>query len=420
MRATVACACVGLSACGSPAGPPRPPVPDGCVGPRCVAPPAQAPGPPIACTYCALATVSFAPAVAYPSLYKPYVVLAADLDGDGDLDLVVLDEESSTASVFVNDGHGAFAAAPAPDRYGFPTGEYPTGGALADLDGDGVLDLVTADYHGNSVSVLRGTLAGGAYTLAAAVSYPTAAGAETSNLAIGDLDGDGALDVIATNPQTSSISVLRGLGDGRLAAARNVAIAIPGAPEPVAPYAIALGDFDGDGHLDAAIADETNDRVAIELGNGDGTLRAGVAPAIGGLGPFNLIARDLDGDGRLDLAISERGGDAVSVLLGRGDGTFAPARSASTGAGSGPYDVAAADFNRDGVPDLITADYLTGSASVLLGLGGGRFAAPIDAGPTGAYCYSVATGDLDGDGRPDFAAANAAGNSLTISLSTSH
>jgi hypothetical protein len=357
--------------------------------------------------------------VSYPSLFKPYVIMAADLDRDGDFDLVVLDEESSTVSVHVNDGHAKFAPLPSPDRYGFPTGEYPTDGAIADLDGDGVLDVITSDYHGDSVSVLRGAIAGGTYTLEPAASYPTAAGGETSGLAVADLDGDGALDVIATDPTTSEVSVLLGRGDGTLGAASQLPIVVPGI-EPPAPFSVAIGDLDGDGVPDAAIADNANDHLAIELGNGDGTFRPGATPVINGTAPFYVIAHDLDGDGHLDLIIADRGSDDVNVLRGRGDGTFDAAIIASTGAGSGPYDVTIADVDLDGIPDLITADYLTGSATVLRGIGHAKFAPPIDAGPTGAYCYSVVAADLDGDGKPDLAAANAVGNDVTISINTSH
>jgi hypothetical protein len=367
-----------------------------------------------------LDTIAFARTASYPSLYKPYVIMAADLDRDGDLDLVVLDEESSTVSVLVNNGHATFAPLRSPTPYGFVTGEYPTDGAIADLDGDGVLDVITSDYHGDSVSVLRGAIAGGTYTLEPAASYPTAAGGETSSLAVADLDGDGALDVIATDPTTSEASVLLGNGDGTLGAARQLPIVDPGTIEPPAPFSVAVGDLDGDGVPDAAIADNANDHLVIELGNGDGTFRRGATPAIDGTAPFGVIAHDLDGDGRLDLIIADRGSDDVNVLRGRGDGTFDAPIVVSTGAGTGPYDVTTADVDLDGVPDLITADYLTGSATVLRGIGHAKFAKPIDAGPTGAYCYSVVAGDLDGDGKPDLAAANAVDNDVTISINTSH
>jgi hypothetical protein len=112
-------------------------------------------------------------------------------------------------------------------------------------------------------------------------------------------------------------------------------------------------------------------------------------------------------------------------LLGRGDGTFKKAIVSPTGKDSGPYTVAVADFNLDGVPDLVTANFgnfvrPNGSGSVLLGIGDGHFEAPLDFGPTGKNSYGVVAGDFNGDGKPDFATANSFSNDVTVKLSTSH
>jgi hypothetical protein len=374
-----------------------------CVGPPC------------------LETVSFAPAVFYPSDYKPYVMLSGDVDGDGKVDLLAANEEGSDIVIFRNVGGGQFQPVVPAGAGGFATGEYPTGAVIADMNNDHIPDVVTADYHGDSVSVLLGSGTGDAYALGPHKSYPTAAGGETSNLAIGDLDGDGNVDVIATNPQAASVSIFLGLGDGTLRPGTNLSLAPVGMSQP---YSVAIADFNRDGKLDAAIADNQTLTVRIELGNGDGTFHAGGQFAINGWASYNLIAHDVNLDGELDLVIANRSSDNVSVLLGHGDGTFATAivspAGASTGPYTGPYSVAVADFNLDGFPDLITADYTAGRASVLLGRGDGSFEAPIATGTTGDYPYGVATGDFDGDGRPDFATANALSDDISVNLSTAH
>jgi hypothetical protein len=138
------------------------------------------------------------------------------------------------------------------------------------------------------------------------------------------------------------------------------------------------------------------------------------------VGPFIIITADVNLDGKPDLLTSNRGNDSVSVFIGRGDGTFRNPMIASTGPGTGPYSIAVTDFNLDGVPDIATANFMTGTASVMIGIGDGHFEKPINAGTTGVFSYGVATGDFNGDGKPDFATANAATNNVTVKISTSH
>ena len=362
-----------------------------------------------------LGLVEFEDPTFYASGVKAYVVRAGDLDGDGDTDLFAANELDSTISVFRNagDSSGVFARVESPQP--FETGEYPTGGAIADMNLDGVADVITADYHGDSVSVLLGWGINDSYTLTRAFTFPTVAGAETSNLAVGDLDADGVPDVIATNPQTASFSVFRGRGDGTLLPAEDVALGIDGVSEP---FSVAIGDYNGDSIADAAIADNRTSTVFIELGNGDGTFTPGpMQPALGGVPSFIIITHDLDLDGNLDLVCANRSSDDVSVLLGRGDGGFRKAIVSSTGTDTGPYSIAIADFNADGVPDVVTPNFRSNTASVLLGTGDGHFEEPIDVGYTGMTSYGVATGDFNGDGRPDVAVSNAISNDVAVLLS---
>src|SRR5215831_15178700 len=133
-----------------------------------------------------LQTVEFAGAVSYPAEFKTYVILAADVNKDGLVDLVACNEEGSSVSVYLGRGDGTFnAITPA-----FKTGEFPTGAVIADFNKDGNLDIATANFHGNSVSVLLGT---GDGHFGAFADYPTDANGETQKVAAGDLDHDGNL-----------------------------------------------------------------------------------------------------------------------------------------------------------------------------------------------------------------------------------
>ena len=386
-------------------------------------------------TCSSLASVSFATEDRYPSGFKAYAMFPGDLDGDGDIDLAVANEYGSSVSVFLNDYStgGAFRhlnnpAGRPPDEPSLanfgPTGAYPTGGAVVDLDGDGHLDVVTADYHGNSVTVL---LNGGTGLLnkAAVASYRTASGAETSNLAVGDLDGDGQPDVVATNPQAHSISVFLNQGGGVLSSASDVPVGVGGGSQP---YSVAIADFNGDGKNDLAVAEEVSGAIIVRLGNGDGTFQTEVPYGINGTRDYIIIAADVNKDGIVDLVSANRGSDDVSVLLGRGDGTFRKAIVTSVLPGMGPYSIAVTDINVDGVPDLVTPNFMTDSVTILLGIGDGHFQAamtttfmkPIGTQLPDTTPYGIVSGDFNHDGKPDIATANAGSYDVTVKLNTSH
>jgi hypothetical protein len=358
-------------------------------------------------TCASLAPVTFGPATSYGAGSKPYVLLAGDMNRDGRLDLVVANEQGNSVLVYLGQGDGTFVVVPAE----FPTGEYPTGGAIADFNGDGIPDVVTANYHGNSVTVLLGV---GDGTLRPGTTQPTESGAETSNLAVGDLNGDGVPDVVATNPARGSFTVFLGNPDGTLRPGTTYQAGVVGYS---APYSVAIADFDGDGKLDVALADDATRAMLVRLGRGDGTLGDERSYPINAVGSFLVVAADMNLDGHVDLVVADRGSDSVSVLLGRGDGSFRAPIVSSTGAG--PYTLVVVDVNLDGVPDVITPNYRSSTATVLLGIGDGRLEPPIDVGVMGTTSYGVASGDFNGDGKPDVAVCNAGSNDVVVRLNTS-
>ena len=282
----------------------------------------------------------------------------------------------------------------------YTVGSHPTAVAAGDLNGDGKLDIAVVNSSStNNVGVL---LNNGDGTFASPVSY--SAHAAPQGIALGDFNGDGKLDVAVANGGSSDVSVLLNTGNnGTLGAATNYSIG-----NGNTPYQVAVGDLNGDGKVDLAIANEGSPTVGVLLNKGNGTFAA-VASYNFGSDALSLAIADLDGDGKLDLAVGDYGGTMVGVLLNAGNGTFGSATGYSGGAKS-PSSVALGDLDGDGVPDLVVANVLPVSGTtvgVLLNNGNGTFATPLST--TSATPWAVAIGDLDGDGVSDVATANNAG-----------
>jgi VCBS repeat protein len=189
-----------------------------------------------------------------------------------------------------------------------------------------------------------------------------AVGAFPTSVAVGDFNGDGVQDLAVANFNSNNVSVLLGNGDGSFQAARNFGVGFN-------PVSVAVGDFNCDGVQDLAVANFNSANVSVLLGNGDGSFRAAQNFAVGTL-PSSVAVGDFNGDGVQDLAVANSGleevsGSAnVSVLLGNGDGSFQGARNFA--AGSLPYSVAVGDFNGDGLPDLAVANAYSNNVSVLI------------------------------------------------------
>jgi len=185
---------------------------------------------------------------------------------------------------------------------------------------------------------------------------------------------------------------------------------------------LAVGDFNGDGNLDLAVANVDSATVSILLGTGTGSFGAKTDFGTGSF-PFSVAVGDFNGDGALDLAVpnvSDFDGNGVdintvSILLGTGTGSFGAKTNFDTG--STPVSVAVGDFNGDGNPDLAVANQGSQSVSILLGTGTGSFGAKVDFG-AGSFPVSVAVGDFNGDGALDLAVANLGSATVSILLNT--
>jgi hypothetical protein len=350
---------------------------------------------------------------------KPVSVAAGDFNGDGKLDLAVVNScgdvvgcgspalVPGTVSILLGDGTGNFTLASSPATGGLS----PTWVAVGDFNGDGKLDLAVSNSGSATVSILLGD-GKGDFSLA---SSPSTGPGGPGSVAVGDFNRDGNLDlaIAVANTTVSGLSILLGDGKGNFTPVPSQTRTSPGT--------IAVGDFNADGKLDLA---ETNlcgnsncpapGSVSILLGNGTGSFTSASSPSTGSLEPISVAVGDFNGDGKLDLAVSNFGngfGNTLSVLLGDGAGNFTLSSFPVTG--TGPLSVATGDLNGDGKLDLVSANNRDDTASVLLGDGKGNFTLA-SSQTTGTEPYSIAVGDFNGDGRLDLATANAGSNTLSI------
>ncbi len=360
----------------------------------------------------AASTSAFTPAAGSPLTTgtDPSSLALADINRDGKPDLIVANSGSdSVGSVFLGKGNGTFTATAGLQ---LTAGSGPFAVAVADLNGDGLPDLIVTDGGAGMVSVFNGN---GNGTFASQVEYAT--GNDPAGVAVGNL-GNGHPDLVIANEGDSTVTVLLNDGNGNFTPA-------PGSPFPTgagaAPKGVALGDFSGNGRLDIATADSGTDSVSVLPGNGDGTFGAPQSVSLPvGSQPSALAVGDLNGDGKPDLAVADAGTSQVSVLLGTGNHAFAPSVQYATG--TTPDAIAIADLNDDGKPDLVTANSgaNANSASILLGKGNGTFAAKQDlTAGIGTDPSSVAVADVNGDGKPDLAVANNGDGTASVLLNAS-
>lgn len=376
------------------------------------------------------AAIGFKPAVNYPVGMNPRAVVTGDFNGDGKIDLVLANHGDASVnddggvSVLLGNGDGTYQSA-----QNYPAGKNPCPAlgctmAVADFNADRKLDLAVVNSN-NAVSILLGN---GDGTFQNNVDFATGNGPQS--VVADDLNGDNAPDLVVLNLGDSTVSVLLGNGDGTFQS--HVDYPAGTALIFGHPTAVAVADVNADGKLDVVVAVGTSGigtffgngdgTLQSAFGCSCGATLGNIINRVAAIGP--ITAADFNGDGKLDLslnyAIHEWGGGSHGegdVLLGNGDGTF-EIPPISTGVGGA---LAATDFDRDRHFDLAGAS--PGVVSVARGNGDGTFQPPVSfivgsGNPATSYTDAIAVADLDGDILPDVVVANSIENTVSVLLNT--
>jgi len=329
--------------------------------------------------------------------YGPREVRVADVDNDGDNDLVTVNYDWDNASVLKNNGDGTFAT-----KSDYTLGDNPTQITVADLNNDGYMDLISTNSFGLSLSVL---LNNGNGTFAAKVDYSTPY--QSRSVIASDVNGDGFLDLLAPTERDDIVSVYLNNGNGTFAADVQY-------PTGDGPFGITSADLDGDGDLDLITSNFATSTISVLPNLGNGTFGSKTDYSTGN-SPRHLTHADGDGDADIIVAIITGASNGnIAVLKNNGDGTFA-ARVDYT-MPYGAFYPTAQDVDGDGDIDVLCANSAPGSSVALLkNNGNGTFAAKVDLF-TGFSTFSVAAADLDGNGTIDLVTGQSGSNVVTVKL----
>ncbi len=331
-------------------------------------------------------------------------ICVGDLNNDNHMDIINADNFYDSVDVFLGRGNGTFAKM---RKYSTGNTSAPNWVALGDFNNDNRLDIVSANFGINTIGIFIGN---GDGTFAAMVNYPTVDGTYPYAVAVGDLNKDNYLDLVVADGN-EIIIVFLGYGNGTF-----IFSYVYSTDGDYGPSSIVLADFNHDNNLDVAIANTPTYNVGIFLGYGNGTFGEQTTYSMDSLfTPEFLVVHDFNNDSIYDIAVSNDENDQIIIFFGYGNGSFELARIYSTGYGTRPWAMTAADFDDDKQYEFVVSFWGTGDLAILTEYSAAEFddqkrcftgSAP--------QPYSVTVGDFNNDNRSDIVVANSGTNNVGI------
>ena len=297
-------------------------------------------------------------------------------------------------------------------RIQLSAGQRPAKVAVADVNRDGRPDVIVASYESDDITVLIGD---GGGDFKQSTGSPFAAGNSPSDIAVGDFNKDGRLDLALPNHATEYVTVLFGDGNGGFSPAPDSPITIDVEPHA---HSIATGDLNNDGNLDLALTNSLGDEILALYDDGTGSFTFASSTISVPPHPYrNVVITDINNDGNLDIITPANRQRAVTVLLGDGKKNFREAAGSPFPAGDNPFFTAVGDLNGDHIKDLVIANYDSGDATILFGSNEGKFT-PAANSPfeTGRRPVCIAIDDIDADGIQDAVITNWGSNTVAVLL----